>query len=334
MIKSRGLSIVEFLISITLGVMVVTGVITIYVSNKTTFNIQEGIARIQENGRFINYYLTKEVRMAGFQGCTNQKNITLVNQVKNPSAKITSNKSIFGFESISDTAWSPTLPSYLTGKVEPGTDVLAVSMVDTLAIQLKNPMAQPTSAITVYDRTQIQQNDIIIISDCTVGDIFVAGATSSAAAIAHGSNENISSALSKAYDTEASIMKYTFSAFYIKDTGRTNSNGQAIRALYYQDLSGNEIEIAEGIDDIQITYGVDNDGDNNADVYQTASAVEAANNWDNVISVNTNILVSSVEQVSPQIQPYRFNGATVTPTDRQLRREWNNFITLRNRALE
>ena len=128
-------------------------------------------------------------------------------------------------------------------------------------------------------------------------------------------------------------MRFLYYAFYIKDTGRVNSQNQPILALVRLDSDGNEDEIAEGVEQMRITYGVDTDADNAADTYQTAAQVNSANNWNNVISVQINLLMATIDGVNDRSQAYTFNGVTTTPADRKLRRQWDTFVTLRNRGL-
>jgi type IV pilus assembly protein PilW len=64
----RGLTLLELLVAITLGLAVVTGTIQIYLGTSQTYRVQEAQSRIQENGRFAMEILNREIRMAGFGG--------------------------------------------------------------------------------------------------------------------------------------------------------------------------------------------------------------------------------------------------------------------------
>jgi len=129
------------------------------------------------------------------------------------------------------------------------------------------------------------------------------------------------------------VMRYEYYAFYIKNTGRTNNSNAPIFGLYRMDMNGNEIEIAEGVEDLQITYGIDTNGDNTADSYLNAATINTNNQWPNVIAVNATKLLNTINDVGPTSQNFRFNNTNFTATDRRLRREWPSFITLRNRGL-
>lgn len=63
--QQQGLSLVELLIAITLGMVAVAGAISIYLANRTSFRTVEGAARLQENARFAVDYLGRDLREAG-----------------------------------------------------------------------------------------------------------------------------------------------------------------------------------------------------------------------------------------------------------------------------
>ncbi|KTD21680.1 PilW family protein [Legionella londiniensis] len=331
-ILNEGFSIIEFMVAITLGTLLIATAGSVYLTNKTTFRVQDALARLQENARYANYYLNREIRMAGFQGCASETYVKMTNRVKDPSSVLLYDKPVMGFDGLA-TSFSPTLPANLSGKPASGTDVVEIRMAANTNVQLRDDMNRTNNPILVYDRLGIRAGEVVMISNCSVGDIFVAGGNTNATAITHTVTNNTSNDLTVAYTAGAHVMRYVYYAFYIKDTGRKNASNQPIYALVRQDINGNEIEIADGVENMQVSYGIDTNNDKAADVYQTASEVNASNNWDKVISLKVNLLFSSIENIINKNQAYQFNGTTYTPTDRKLRREWQTFITLRNRGL-
>lgn len=327
-----GFSIVEFMIAISLGAILVATAGTVYISNKKTFNIQTELARIQENARFAIYFLNKEIRMAGYQGCINDKTVDINNRVDGPSTLVNFDEPILGYQG-NNASFSPTLPSHLTGKPVTNSDVIEIRKATNTNVQLKQNMNRANNPVLVYDRFDIQAGDVLIISDCRVADIFMAGANSNATAITHTVSNNTSNDLSTAYVAGANLMRFAYQSFYVKNTGRTNADNQPIYALYFLDTDGNETELVEGVERMSISYGVDNNNDLTADQYMNATNVEAANKWGDVISTKINLLMTTTENVVASPQTYQFDGVTYTPTDRRLRREWQTFINLRNRGL-
>lgn len=328
----KGFSIIEFMIAITLGALLLAAASSVYITNKTTYKAQEQLARLQENARYAIYILNRDIRMAGYQGCGGEEHIQLNNLIRNSSGVLDYDTPLLGHDG-SPGGFTPALPVNLSSNAISGSDVIEVKMASPTSVQLRNDMGQAWHPILVYHRTSIQQGDPIIISNCKYGDIFIAGSNSTASYITHSIFHNTSFYLTLAYNTNAKVMKYNYYAFYVKDTGRANSVGDPIFALMRQDVSGNEVELVEGVEQMKITYGVDTDSDKSPNVYQTAATVETNNNWNNVISVQINLLLATTENVSNKRQSYRFNETIYTPSDRKLRREWQTLINIRNRGL-
>jgi type IV pilus assembly protein PilW len=326
------------MLAITLSMFIVLGLLSVYSSGKKTYVVQEGLSRLQENGRYTTHYMNKIIRMAGYQGCVSSQNITLNNIVKNPTAVMSFDQAVNGYNA-SGTAWTPSLPTHLQAlNIKQGTDVIEIWQTSDLGIRLLHDMPNETAAIVLADadgdgdlREGINQDDAFVITDCEVGDLAAAGGNANAASISVAASNNTTVNLTKAYTTTAKVLRLDYTAFYIKDTGRTNANGAIIYALVARNIDGNEFELADGVEDLQITYGIDTNGDGSADTYLNANDVNTSNNWDNVLTVRTAKLLNTIENVSPAPQDYTFEGTTVSPDDRLLRREWTNLISIRNR---
>lgn len=63
----KGLSLIELLIAVTLGLIILTAVFEIFISTKQTFTATDILSRSQENGRFALEFLEKDIRMAGYK---------------------------------------------------------------------------------------------------------------------------------------------------------------------------------------------------------------------------------------------------------------------------
>jgi type IV pilus assembly protein PilW len=62
----QGLTLVELLISITLSLLVLAAILQMFVGTKQSYNLQEGLARMQENGRYAIDLLARDIGMAAF----------------------------------------------------------------------------------------------------------------------------------------------------------------------------------------------------------------------------------------------------------------------------
>ena len=61
-----GLTLLELMISLSLGLLLLTGIGTIYVGSNQTYRVQEQNARIQESGRYALEVIGRSVRQAGY----------------------------------------------------------------------------------------------------------------------------------------------------------------------------------------------------------------------------------------------------------------------------
>jgi len=64
--SQRGLTLIELMIALVLGLVVVLVVGQIYLSGRQSYRTQTGFGGMQENGRFALFFLQRDIRMAGF----------------------------------------------------------------------------------------------------------------------------------------------------------------------------------------------------------------------------------------------------------------------------
>jgi len=68
----KGLTLIELMIAMALGLFLITGVLTIFVNTKQTYIDQDATSQLQENARFALEMIGREIRMAGYTGCSNE----------------------------------------------------------------------------------------------------------------------------------------------------------------------------------------------------------------------------------------------------------------------
>lgn len=203
--QQHGFSLLEMMIAVSLGALLVASVGAVYVSNKTTYNIQQAFARLQENARFAAYTLSRELRMAGYSGCANINNMVITNVTGNNLFDF--NKPIEGFEGNSG-SFSPALPANLNGVPIADSDIIVIRKGSNVTAQVRQPMTQTNNPILVYDRVNIDAGDAVLVTNCNIGDIFIAGSNTNATAITHTVSVNVTNDLSIAYTTNANVMQF------------------------------------------------------------------------------------------------------------------------------
>lgn len=65
-VRQRGLTLIEIMVALLIGIFLLAGVIQIFIANRQTYRVQENLSRMQENGRFAMYYLSRYIRLAGY----------------------------------------------------------------------------------------------------------------------------------------------------------------------------------------------------------------------------------------------------------------------------
>ena len=65
---SKGFSIVELMIAVVLGLIILAGVVSVYLSNSQSFRFNSQMSRVQENGRFAMNIIEDDVRQAAYGG--------------------------------------------------------------------------------------------------------------------------------------------------------------------------------------------------------------------------------------------------------------------------
>lgn len=71
----RGLTIIELMIALTVGLLLTAGAGQIYLSSKQTFIFGDSLSRLSEEGQFALELMAKDIRLAGFRNVTNIRNL-------------------------------------------------------------------------------------------------------------------------------------------------------------------------------------------------------------------------------------------------------------------
>ena len=61
-----GFTLIELMISLTLGLMIMLAAMQLLLTNQMSFNLQSGMRNVQENGRFALDYINRTVRSAEY----------------------------------------------------------------------------------------------------------------------------------------------------------------------------------------------------------------------------------------------------------------------------
>ncbi|HTT09204.1 MAG TPA: PilW family protein [Gammaproteobacteria bacterium] len=347
---SAGLTLIEVMVSIVIALILMAVTVSIFVGNKRSYNEQEEMSRLQENARFALDMLTRDIRLAGYVGCSHDGTA-----VHNHTATAYDFVNVIeGWESSeAGGKWHPTTaaaPSAVTG----GGDGITVRYLDTDMLNVNADMSGDLNAVvSVTAPTSskvVNAGDVIGVSDCVSTDIFaVSGVTAPGAypgtmliqhtggsAVNDGVCSAAAGALCESYKDPFALVSrggYREYHYYIGDDDCDNTTADATgaRNLCRAVGGGAGAPLAEGIEHMEILYGEDTSGDKIADVYQQADAVT---NWANVVSVQIGLVARTPQPYGIDIDGKTYtvlNGTYGPMNDRYRRRVYTTTVQLRNR---
>lgn len=318
----RGLSLIELMISILLGIILSIGIVTIYIESKNNYQAEDEIARIQENGRYTLSLLKRELTLAGFfAGKLNTDEMTpsavgtdctTGNWVLDTSDSV---ELIDSFSSSFATVNGTTLNCMTASDIEAGTDIVVVKRTAG-DFTLKNGA----------------WNDGLTQADTTQWYLKVAGYGDSLSWVyIDGGNFDSGDV---GTDTEVDYWEYHTNIFYVQNYSVTA--GDNIPSLCAERLSGNAITkqcLVEGIEDMQIEFGIDTDADGVANWYKAApTSAEIAT----AVTARIYLLVRSIDSVAgyTNAKTYSLGDKSVAAkNDGYLRRVFSTTVQMRNAAL-
>jgi type IV pilus assembly protein PilW len=343
--RQRGLSLIELMIALFLGGLLIVSVSSVYLGSRQSFRQTDALARMQENARYAFEAMSVDIRQAGFTGCAaTSKTYSSLNGTDWYNALAT--QPLAGYES------GASLPADVTGALA-GTDALSVLRADNNSRYLVANHDGPSAQFQLTANHDLKEGEILTVvpPDCSKAVVFQmtnVNSSNTIDVVVHNTGTGAPGNSTKCLDDPLSALCTGAPSGYpslpadsriLRMSGHiyfvgTNGNGQP--AIYREVLSASggaatatAEELVEGVENMQILFGEDTNTDQSVDTYVTADAVTL---WANVLAVRVSLLMRTVEDgVVSQTQSVSFNGATVTPTDRRLRKVFTMTFAVRNR---
>ena len=237
------------------------------------------------------------------------------------------------------------LPASLVNQVVPGSDIVVMKwMGDNLNnIPLLNSVNPNSASIQTAAAHGIASGTVLVISDCSGGDVFQHISSGSSKSLQRGKasgtltpgNANPSTTdWSHAFPQGANLSAFTSRAYYI---GKGSSGEPSLFSITYNQASTVAgmvtEEIAEGIENMQVLYGVDTNADNFAEKYVTAEQVV---DHSNVVNLKIGLIARSPSDAksTSSTRSLSLLGTTIniTPADKRLRFVFTTTVKLRNKG--
>ena len=314
--RQTGLSLIELMIAMVLGLVVVGGATGVVLSSKQAYRASEQLSRTQENARIAFELMAREIREAAGNPCG--RSLPVANILNGASGASAEWWMRFhdGLRGSDGTGGNPDALELMSGA---GSGVTVTSHDRTpgnagspanFKVNTTKHGIVDADIIMVCDYTQATILQVASASDSNVTVTFNKGGSTSPGNCTKGLGYPVvctANGNQKPYGQNSTIVKLQATRWYIDE----NPNGR--NALYRASMAKGVVsageEIAEGVEDMQLEYLVPGQD------YLEASSVP---NWSEVTAIRVTLTLKGGEAVGT-------DGSELTRT-------LSHVVTLRNRV--
>ena len=185
-----GFSLIEMLLAMTLGLIVVTGIVQLFIGNSQSSSVISGQARLQENARFAFEFISGAARRAGYFGCIRDPQTRVWGLVGNPVQlpEYNIDEPVGGFDAQGGNVWVPSainLPGGTPGNtnqggtidgaaIEDGTDIVVFRYLRQPTQRLVNTLQPNEDAVITAPNNDpgFEADDIVMVADCEQAAVY------------------------------------------------------------------------------------------------------------------------------------------------------------------
>ena len=240
--RNGGMTLIELMVALGIGSFLMIGALTVFMQSRTTFRVNESIARLQENARYVFDVMEPDIRMAHYWGLRTRA-FVIDGRADDVAPLATAVAGDCGVNwaidldqavESSNNAYSFTCGAF-------GTEV---ATADTLVVRRANPdiATLPLDATRIYIQSS-RSNNSALFTAAAVPGAFSAATSETHALIVNG--------------------------YYVSQNSTLDLGGVVVPSLRRKSLiAGPAIphdEALPGVEDMQLHFGVDTDPVDGAD---------------------------------------------------------------------
>ncbi len=313
--RQTGLSLVELMISLTIGLFLLLGITTLIVQQSSTRGEMEKSSRQIENGRYAMQILRDDIQLAGYYGEYSPASGVAINVPDNPCDIATAAAAKLGWDPAAPTvpvaifgypggATDPT-PTTCLAKYQANTAILVIRRTETTAITAT--AANGVSNYLQVSQCQTETTPFVLAT----GDFTLKKKGCTAIPL-------------------SDLRKYVVRLYYIS-TCSVCAPWDGIPTLKMVE-NGVATPLVEGIENMQFDYGIDDIGppDGSPDRY---TATPAATAWPNVMTVRVNLLARNNDPTTGYTDPKTYSlglAGTVKPGGAYKRHAYSQLVRVVN----
>jgi type IV pilus assembly protein PilW len=304
--RPNGFTLVEVMVALAIGTLILAALAVLFSRNSGNQAELERVTRQHENARFALDLLTEDLMHAGYYGEFNPDTMTLPPTYQTPGPCPAS---------VNDLGWAtpagiaPTLPVAVQGIAaataiacgqtrQPNTMGLMVRHADTsgaiapAAIVAGNLYVQSSRCTTDTDRLRVgaaAADFDLLLPDCAA--------------------------------VNARVLRVVQRTYYVASCNDCAAGDgiPTLRRIEWIDGQRRDTPLAEGIENLQLEFGVDTNVDGQPDQYLGVAGITgvAPLLWNNVVAVRVHLLARSTQVTPGYTDPrtYTLAAVAVTPAD-------------------
>lgn len=338
--KQQGVTLVELMIALILGLFVLVGLSAVFIASKQAFRFQDTAGRLQEDASFALDTMSRDLRMAGYAGCRGVDAATVGGVTTyyptlamtagapggidgpNPLATVESANAMVTFQPLSPVNFLrgfDNVPSTMfasgSAPTSSSTHSLFFSGGSSNAVSVSTAMAAVDSPIAIasdaysWGSTKVFK---MVVSDCTTSSLFAGQLNAAGTQIVHdtvlgdttkGQNSATSFPATPKYGVDAIVMPLEWNFYYVAT--RSGAATPSLYRVFYDGSSRQDAqELISNVESMRLNYG------------ENLNGVDSATNLACVISTGGAICVPTM-----QADVWRTTAATVT--------DWSKVVAVR-----
>ena len=255
--SQRGLSLIELMISITIGLLILSAMATLFANQSRTRSELDKSNRMIDNGRYSLEVLSGNLRLAGFYGTLNPSSVALPGALPDPCSTTMTDVAAAiplhaqGYDAAGAGADIASPPSCVPATLKTGSDIFVIRRVDT-----SDPIAQ-TAAVSGTPYLQASQ--------CQYDSPSTPYKVDSTPANFTLRQKNCTTSSTTPY---AELRRMMVQIYFVDSENETGDGIPTLKRIELNEAGAMvEVPLVEGIEFMQVDYGLDATADGAADSY-------------------------------------------------------------------
>lgn len=302
MVKQKGLSLVELMVSMLIGLFLIAGVFTLFMLSSNNVTTTSHFNQLQEQGRIALDFIERDLQMQGFMAELTGEDFVLGINTRNNAPILTDEQDCIG-SGVNNATFPNSQPAhfrllwgYEQGVSSDTLDCLSGVLANTDVLQLKR-LIGPN--VTSFDDNRYYT--------------------------AISANEAIFFAGDQAVPTlnNARFWEYQHHVYFIQENNGVPVLMRRILTNGGMRTSSSVEQLVEGVENIRVLYGFDNDSDSTVDSFMPAEQVTPLM-WDKgAVALRVFVLIRTLfedTQLTNSVE-YQLGDKTIGPINDGYRRK-------------